>query len=351
MDARPQKDDAPDVRFVVPGDQDGAGLLEFLSGRLIGQSKAALRRMIGSGVIRVNGAVARPARAIAADDVITLPRGMGLSSGLPRQTVPIGLLYEGPGHLCINKPAGYPVLPGRGGRDAEFFESLVALVNKDAPPGGPYLRPHIVHRLDRQTSGVLLVAKTVEVGRLLSRQFEDRQVEKTYLAVIEGVLARDELSVDIPLARRGGTTVKMMPDARRGKPAVTGVSVAQRFGHFALLTVRPRTGRQHQIRVHLSAIGYPLAVDDLYGRRDVMSGRQFNTIVGGKPARPSDVLLERCPLHAASIRYRDPATGEPLAHEAPLPPELGSFLALLARADPPLATPIIGPDRPPGKPA
>jgi 23S rRNA pseudouridine1911/1915/1917 synthase len=322
----------PAAKLVVPPDQPGRALLEFVSAYLINESKVSLRRLIASGRVRVNGAAAGTGRIVLSGDEVSLPPGLVLSAP-PAQEMAVQVLYEDADHLCANKPAGVPVLPGRTGQGAGFYRSLVALLNRSAPPGGPFARPHVVHRLDRDTSGVLLVAKTLEAGRALSRQFERRQVRKEYIGLIEGVLPRPALTLDIPLSRAPGSALKMQPDERSGKPARTEVAVRERFAHFCLLEIRPVTGRQHQIRVHLSAIGYPLAVDHLYGRRDELTGAGLNAIVGKNAARAGERLLWRVPLHAAALWYRHPRTGEPMSHRAPLPGDLESFLDLLRRAD------------------
>ncbi len=321
------------ARLTVPTDESGESLLEFVSARFIRESKTRLRRLIASGEFRVNGAASSPGSAVWTDDVIACPTG--LNAGPPREaSLPIEVLYEDADHLCVNKPAGRPVLPGRSGRGAEFHESLTAHLNADAPPGGPYRRPHPVHRLDAGTSGVLLVAKTVQAGRALGRQFEQRQVRKGYLAVVEGVFPRPEIDIDIALGKRPGSLLKMRPDPKGGRPARTHAAVAERFGHFTLLRLRPETGRQHQIRVHLAAVGYPLAVDALYGRRSALTGADLNGILGTDAAEPAATLLSRCPLHAEHIAYRHPAGEEPMAHHAPLPADLTAFLDLLRRCDP-----------------
>jgi len=318
----------------VRPDLDGLPLLEFLSCQLIGESKTRLRRLIGSGAIRLNGTAATPRRTVHTADVVTLPPGLEHTTP-PRQALAIRVIYEDDALLCIDKPAGHPVLPARGGRDAELFQSLLALLNRDAPPGGPYRRPHVVHRLDRETSGTLLVAKTVQAGRALSRQFEQREVEKVYLALIEGVLPRAELTVDAPLSRMTGSALKMAPARRGGKPAVTHMRLLERFGHFSVVEARPKTGRQHQIRVHLAATGYPLAVDVLYGRRTRLTASDLSAIVGRRATSARGVLLARCPLHAATIAYRHPLSGGPMRHQAPCPADLASLLDLLREADPP----------------
>jgi len=323
----------PSVSLAVPPDASGTELLEFLSSYLINESKITLRRLVAWGRIRVNGSPATIGRTVWTGDVVSLPPSLRPSPP-PPQTMPIAVLHEDADHLCVNKPAGVPVLPGRRGEGAEFYRSLVALLNRDAPAGGPYVRPHIVHRIDRETSGVLLVAKTVKAGRALSGLFEHRQVEKVYVGIIEGVLPQSELTLDIPLGRMPGSVLRMAPDAKHGKPARTRVIVKEGFGHFCLVEARPLTGRQHQIRAHLAAIGYPLAVDDLYGRRAELNGADYNTILGRAVAGSEERLLSRLPLHAASIGYSHPVSGEPVCHSAPLAHDLSAFLEVLRDTDP-----------------
>ena len=318
----------------VPDDAAGAALLEFLGSRLINESKTTLRGLIGSGRILLSGRAVPTGEAVRAGDLITLPAGLRWGPP-PEQTVPIGVLYEDADHVCVNKAPGYPVLPGRKGEGAGFYRSLVALLNREAPPGGPYVRPHVVHRLDRETSGVLLVARHVAAGRALSLQFQRRQVEKTYLCIAEGVLPRREVELDVPLRPMPGSILQMAPATKGGISAVTQVALEEGFGHFSLLKLRPLTGRQHQIRVHLAAAGYPPLVDGLYGRREAFTGADLNRILRAEVAPGGAVLLGRCPLHAAALRYRPPAADAQRLQECPLPRDMADLLELLRRVDPP----------------
>lgn len=321
-------------KLTVPAEQAGESLLQFLSRRLIGESKTALRGMIGDGSIRLNGRAAPTGRRVREGDVVSLPSGVCPESP-PDRRMALDVLHEDADHLCINKPPGVPVLPARDGGGAEFYESLVARLNREAPPGGPYRRPHVVHRLDRQTSGVLLVAKHVEAARSLSRQFQSREVEKSYLCIVEGVFPRRRAELAIPLERKPGSVLQMQPAERGGKPATTLLLRRERFGHFTLLEVRPRTGRQHQIRVHLSACGYPPVVDYHYGRRDSLRGEDLNAILGRRVEPAGKTLLDRLPLHASAIRYRPPSGEAVRTQECPLPSDLEAFLDRLRAADPP----------------
>lgn len=317
----------------VGDDEAGADALSYLAARVIRESKTLLRRRIAGGQVTVNGSRVHTRYRLSAGDTIDLPDDVSLGPPLPA-TMQIDVLREDRRHLVVNKPAGAPVLPARGGDGREFYDALTAFMNRDAPPGGPYVRAYVVHRLDRGTSGVLLVGKSEEAGRDLSLQFQRRRVRKSYLAVAEGVLPREELTIDVPLRRESAAGLKMICDERSGKPATTHVEMLEPFGHFCLLKVRPLTGRQHQIRVHLAAVGYPLVVDMLYGRRDALTGDAFDGIVQGAGAPSDAVLLSRCPLHAASISYRLSGTGEQVAVTAPLPQDMTDFLDLLRRRDP-----------------
>ncbi len=311
----------PAVALTVTAEGQGERLLEFLSSRLINESKTALRRLIGAGRILLNGHAAPTGEALRAGDLVSLP--LGLAPGPPpAQSIPIEVLHEDADHLCIDKPAGWPVLPGRRGEKADFYRSLTALLNRDAPPGGPYERPHVVHRLDRETSGVLLVGRHVAAGRALSMQFQRRQVEKTYLCIVEGVLPRREVELNVPMRRMPGSILQMAPATSGGTSAVTHAYLEEPFGHFSLLRLRPLTGRQHQIRVHLAAAGYPPLVDGLYGRREQLTGAELNRILGRRAVGEGEVLLGRCPLHAAALRYRPPSAREQRLQESPLPADM-----------------------------
>ena len=312
----------------------GRDILGALSERIINESKLTLRRLIAEGHIRVNGNAVGPRSRVWEGDEISVPPELDLGPP-PGGPLVIDVLREERDHLAVNKPAGYPVLAARDGDERQFYNSLVAWLNRDAPEGGPYVRAHPVHRLDRGTSGVLLVAKDERTGRNLSLQFQRRKVRKSYLAIVEGVLPRRQVTVDIPLARASSSGFKMAADDRSGKPAVSRIELERAFGHFSLVRVTPLTGRQHQVRVHLAAIGYPLAVDFMYGRRDQLTGEAFNAIVGRAAVHPARVLMARSTLHAESISYHSPSTGERQEVSAPLPADMASLLELLAEKDPP----------------
>jgi len=316
---------------VSPGEA-GLDMLSLLSARFIGESKTRLRRLVAEGIVRLNGKGVATCRRVNAGDVVSVPDGLD-DSAPAASAASLEVLHEDEAHLVLNKPAGIAVVPSRDSSEGSLYEVLVSRLNRNAPPGGPYVRPHLVHRLDRETSGCLLVAKDERTGRALSMQFQRRAVRKTYLAIVEGVLPRDEVEIEVPIRRASSNAVEMVADEKKGKDAKTLVALKEAFGHFSLVELRPQTGRQHQIRLHMAAIGYPLVVDFLYGRRDRLTGSEFNDIVRARKAPPGEVLLGRCPLHAAQIAYRHPSTGKPMEMSAPLPADMGAFLHLLRQAD------------------
>lgn len=315
------------MRIEVAPEEDGVQTLEFLSTCLIWVSKTRLRGLIGAGRVTLEGRKLSSGNALRAGAVVEIP-----DSDLPEADfslhVALDILYEDASHLAVNKPAGTTVLPTRAGGGREFFNGLVLHLNPDWPRAARFIRPHIVHRLDRDTSGVLLIGKNSHAGSHLARQFEHRRTRKRYLALMEGVPPKAEFTVELPLSKKKGSAVEMAVDLRKGKPSATEFRIVRAFGRFSLVEAVPRTGRQHQIRVHAAAIGFPLAVDFLYGRRRVLTEADLS---GGPAAEPGAVLLARCPLHAASLEYRDPEDGTLRLVEAPLPGDMARLIARLER--------------------
>ena len=326
----------PDT-LTVEASADETELLDFLSRRLVKVSKKTLRHLISQGEIRVNDRAVRPKYTLYEGDTVTVPAHLDDSAPKSHEEAPleVEILHEDDQHVVVNKPPGYPVLPDRQGKQREFYTSLMAVLNRNRPPEGPYVRPHILHRLDRETSGVLLVAKNREASRALSKQFQKGSVQKTYMVIVEGRFPRDSVRIDLPIARQDGSVIKMEPNEDSGKPSITRMSVRERFGHFSLIEVHPETGRQHQIRVHLQSTGYPPAVDFLYGRRETLTCEELGQIIGRPDLPGPPVVMSRCPLHAAAISYARPGTGEPMQLEAPLPDDMNAFLELLREYDTP----------------
>ncbi len=237
----------------------------------------------------------------------------------------IPILYEDDALLGLNKPAGLPVIPERWHADWPCLKSVAA-----EQQGA---RIWVVHRLDAGTSGAVLFAKTAEAHRDLCEQFTQRRVEKIYLAIVQGEVAAEEQMIQIPLAphpKKPGMTIVQ----ERGKTASTMIRVVERFHHFTLLEARPHTGRQHQIRVHLQALGHPLVVDPLYARTEAffLSAIKANYRVGQEASEQP--LLRRLALHACSLHFTHPLRREQLTLHAPLPKDFNAVLKSLRKYAP-----------------
>jgi 23S rRNA pseudouridine1911/1915/1917 synthase len=227
------------------------------------------------------------------------------------ESLPLDIVYEDEYLLVVNKPAGMVVHPAARIVSGTLVNALLAHCPQVADVGGPD-RAGIVHRLDRETSGLIVVAKNSETHAALQRQFKRRLVRKTYVALVEGQVQPREGIIEVPIGRDPKDRTRMAV-SRTGRPAVTQYRVVEVFPQYTLLEVRPHTGRTHQIRVHLAWLGYPVVGDRVYGRR-----RQT-------------LLPDRHFLHARELAFTHPVTGEKLVLSAPLPPELTALLNQLRR--------------------
>ena len=240
------------------------------------------------------------------------------------EDIELAVVHEDVHLIVVNKPAGLVVHPGAGTAGGTLVNALLGHV-RDLSGVGGVLRPGIVHRLDKGTSGLLVVAKDDEAHRALVRQFAGRTVEKEYLALVLGLPAQASGQVDAPIGRDPVHRQKMSVRAPRGREARTSWTVEERFDGAALLRVRIHTGRTHQIRVHLASIGHPVAGDPVYGGTRTPSSRRAG-------AREALLSLARPALHAARLAFTHPVTGHRLAFSAPLPPDLVAVLDRLRAA-------------------
>ncbi len=279
--------------------------------RLPAFSRSRIQEWIKAGRILVNGTRERPSHAVRSGDSIDVDPAELPPLRATAEEIPLHVLYEDEDFVAIDKPAGMVVHAGAGVHSGTLVNALVHHFGSLSTVGGP-LRPGIVHRLDRFTSGVLLVAKTDAAHRSLAAQFSGRQVEKVYLALVHGQLRAETGRIERPIARDPVRRTRMTARLNEGRAAWTEYRVLQRFEKFTLLEARIGTGRTHQIRVHLSSIGHPVAGDALYGAP---------AKVEGMPP------MGRYFLHAHRIRFRQPRTGEEISIESPLAPELQSWMA------------------------
>jgi 23S rRNA pseudouridine1911/1915/1917 synthase len=291
---------------------------QFLVRRIPGESRSQIQNWIRKGYVRVNGEPAKTGYRTRPKDRIALqvPESM---PNLPfPEEIPLDILYEDSDLAIINKPAGLVCHAGAGIRSGTLVN---ALLHRMGPlEAGDPSRPGIVHRLDKLTSGVMLVAKNNWAHRQLAQQFKNRQVQKEYAALVHGSPSPPSGTIDLPLGRDPRNRKKMSTRAHRKRAAVTHYTVEENYGFASLLGIRIETGRTHQIRVHLSQKGHPIVGDSLYG-----ANRQ--SLPAGLSEAAKD--LERPFLHSRLLRFRHPRSGASLSFRSPLPPELERFLSAL----------------------
>jgi RluA family pseudouridine synthase len=330
--------------IIVPLDRAGLELDEFLCLQFPGCPKGIMRRVIRDGRVLVDGTIAQPSQRLRPEQVLLVDLDdLNLPDEPTGPAVELPVLHEEPDWLAVDKPPGIAVEPERWERARSTVAGALLRVARErsgSAPGGAVdqrLRP--VHRLDKETSGVLVVAKELAAERFLRGAFEQRALHKTYLALVEGEHpladgAWDE--IDLAIGSDPRKSGRMVVDERGGKPALTRVAVEQRFHGYTLLCCEPRSGRTHQIRVHLAAVGFPLAVDRIYGRRDALHLSQLKPRYKQKRGRPERPLIDRLTLHCAGIdvpRPRDPG-GPPVPVRAPLPRDMVQVLKQLAKVRP-----------------
>lgn len=314
------------IELVVEPSQEGWRLDVFLAHHLAGYSRVHLRRVIGAGGVRVGERGGKPSYRLRAGQCVrvVLPE-------LPRETplpenLPLDILYEDDWLAVVNKASGMVVHPARGHWSGTLTSALAHhFGSRLSTLGGP-ARPGIVHRLDRDTSGAILVAKNDLAHSRLSAQFERRTIEKEYFALVCGApeVDRDVIDCRIGLHPQQREKMAIRRDESAGRRAETFFEVVERFDGFAALRIVPKTGRTHQIRVHLDHIGCPVLCDRQYGGRSRLTRGEIRR----DPADDA-VLLERQALHARRLRFAHPHTGETLDVEAPLPADMAAVLAEL----------------------
>lgn len=306
----------------IPLKDQGRRIDQFLSETNLHLSRSQAKKLIEEGAILLNNQKTKPSAHIKSGDLISgrLPEPEPLS--LEPEPLPLPILYEDSSIIVIDKPAGMVVHPAAGNTSGTLVNALLHHC-KDLAGINGVLRPGIVHRLDRGTSGVMVVAKDDEAFHQLARQFKNRLVEKVYLAVAHGIFKQDEGLIDTPIGRHPVQRKRMSTKTRKGKTAMTRWKVLERFGPLAFLEIYPQTGRTHQIRVHLSSLGHPILGDPLYGRK-------------GKPGSIQDAILKECvkrmnrqALHAHRLGFNHPRTGEKVQFVAPIPQDMEGTLECL----------------------
>ena len=322
--------------FVASTAAAGMRLDAYLAQAIPEISRARVQMLIEAGQVRVDGAAAKSKQKMSGGEAIEIegePHPAPLHA--TPEDIPLDILYEDKYLAVVNKPAGMMVHAGAGSTDdvrnrGTLVNALLFHMAKLSEAGGE-LRPGIVHRLDKQTSGAIVVAKDDVTHRKLGEMFSTRRVAKTYIALLHGSLKQDMVTVNLPIARDVVRRTRMTTRRGDGRTAVSHFTVvermATRYGAFTLVEVRIETGRTHQIRVHAQSLGHPVVGDTLYGAPRVIQPAVRKD--GVQRPTEASVGLERNFLHAAHLEFAHPQTGKTVAVDAPLPAELVEFLALL----------------------
>jgi 23S rRNA pseudouridine1911/1915/1917 synthase len=303
------------LAITVEPELDGLRLDRVLASQIDGCSRAQIQRLIEDGHVALPRVkTIKPNTPVRTGDVITVALPEPVAATPAAEAIPLDVLYQDSDVIVIDKPAGMVVHPGAGHESGTLVNALLHHVTDLSGIGGE-LRPGIVHRLDKGTSGVMVVAKHDAAHQELSRQFHDREVEKEYVALVWG-LVQQRKRIDIPIGRDPVHREKISTRARRARSAVTRVTWARHVPGLSLLRVAISTGRTHQIRVHLNAIGHSIVGDSLYGGVHRRVAHELHAVL----------RLERPFLHSERLAFTQPRTGERLQFTAPLPADLRAIL-------------------------
>lgn len=309
--------DQSSLSFTVPEESAGQRLDAFLAEQIESWSRSRLQRLIDDGDVVVNGRAAKSSYKLRASDQIDVElTALPLASFVP-EDIPIEIVHEDDDLVVVNKPAGMVVHPAAGVASGTLANALAFHFQKLSRGSGE-ARPGIVHRLDKDTSGLLVVAKTESAHDDLANQFRAREIFKSYVALVHGQLKTDRGEIDQPIARDPRHRTRMAV-VRGGRPALSLYRVRQRFDRFTLLNVELKTGRTHQIRVHLAWLKHPVVCDETYG-----GGR--DKTVGDPVLRSRIAKLGRQFLHAEQLGFRHPRTHEFKKFTSALPDVLSEFL-------------------------
>lgn len=318
---------------------------KYLHGRYSNYSRVMLQEVIKAGGVKVNGKQAKPSLKLNPDDLIEITLPELPTNEIPPEDIPLDILHEDDDIIVINKPADIIVHPARGNTHGTIANALAFHIasaeteeneeseedesepdDADFPIALGEFRPGIVHRLDRNTTGVMILAKNAIAQWKISRQFHDRKVEKSYIAIVHGTpeLTRDRINAPLGINTKFRYKYAVRPET--GKEAVTFYEVLESFRGFSLLKLTPKTGRTHQIRVHLAHIKHPIVADDMYGGKPVYPWQLKDAEL-----TPEAPVISRCALHAWTISFTHPTTEKIVSFEAPLPDDMQNLLDLLRK--------------------
>ena len=280
--------------------ENGKRIDAYLSEKLEDVSRVSIQRLITNGKVFVNNKTVKASYKVQAGDMIQVEEEMPVDISIKAQNIPLDIIYEDKDIIVVNKPKGMVVHPANGNPDRTLVNAVMAICKDSLSGIGGQIRPGIVHRLDKDTSGIIIVAKNDKAHINLSEQIKEHKVKKTYIALVRGIVKENEATINMPIGRSEKDRKKMAV-TKKGKEAITHFKVLERYDKYTLLQVNIETGRTHQIRVHLSQIGYPIVGDEVYS-----NGKNEWNIKG------------QC-LHAKSLEFVHPVTGKKMYLEAKLP--------------------------------
>ncbi|HXJ11558.1 MAG TPA: RluA family pseudouridine synthase [Candidatus Limnocylindrales bacterium] len=310
--------------FVVPPEEAGLRLDRFVSSHSAELSRTRVQELIAAGLVLLNGKLAKDSHKVRAADVVEVTPTPRPAMKAEAEQIPLDILYEDEDLIAVNKAAGMTVHAGAGNSRGTLVNALLGR-GQTLSQGGDPLRPGIVHRIDKETSGILLVAKNDFAHAKLAESFRERTIQKTYIALVQGLLAEERGRIELPIARdpvrRNRMTAKRAASLPNARAARTDWRVLARIDAATLVEVQLHTGRTHQIRVHFSALRHPVVGDTLYGASGQLRVRDSSL-----PA------LGRNFLHAARLVFQQPRTSRTIQLTAPLPAELHTYLGKVATA-------------------
>ncbi len=298
---------------------------KYLHGRFSNFSRAMIQRQIGAGGVKVNGKIVKPSFKLSPGDTIDLTLPQLPSKEIEPEDIPLNIIYEDEDIIVLNKQADMVVHPARSNTHGTLVNALAFYADKLSSGLGEF-RPGIVHRLDKDTTGVMVATKNEGAQWRIAKQFERRQVDKSYLAIVHGVpeLTADRISAPLGMHPRVREKYAIRPGI--GKESITFYEVVESFRGFSLLKLTPKTGRTHQIRVHLSYIKHPIVADDMYGGKLVYPWqlKDAETAV-------EEPIISRFALHASTLEFKHPTTEKVVKFEAPLHEDMQNLLDMLRK--------------------
>lgn len=308
----------------------GRRLDRYLVARFQQYSRSLIQKLIKEGSVKVDGQPAKSSYVIKYRDVITLELPVLEEEKVQPEDIPLNIIYEDDYLMLVNKPPDMVVHPAPGNMSGTLVNALAFHVQRLSSVGGP-LKAGIVHRLDRDTSGVMLVIKSDLVHSNIAEQFERRKVHKEYVALVEGDVELDSDTIELPIGRHATNRFKMAVRHDEGREASSVYEVMERFGDFTLVKVMPKTGRTHQIRVHMKTIGHPIVADADYNRRDCLYRSE---IFREEPKSDERPILDRQALHAYRLEFYHPVLKKRVSFQAELPEDMNTVLTILRERGP-----------------